>query len=109
MTAVVAELYWGQCPERGIGIITGRPSGLIVADVDPRNGGDVEGVLSSTPQEAMVALTGGGGIHVYYACPVGQDVRCGKTLYTGVERKGNGGFVVGPPSVHPSGVVYAWR
>jgi len=96
-----------------VGIATGRPSGLIVLDIDPRNGGDktlkeLEKQLGKLPAGPMVR-TGGGGWHLYFqlsgdldgiGCPVVGD---------GVEAKGTGGYVVAPPSKHFSGGQYAWQ
>jgi Bifunctional DNA primase/polymerase, N-terminal len=45
MTDADVRAYWSQNPQAGIAIVTGAPSGLVVVDVDPRNGGSVEAVL----------------------------------------------------------------
>ena len=107
MNEMEARNVWGfSSPEYGIGIITGRPSGLIVADVDPRNGGRW---ADHYRPGAHIASTSSGGQHVYYRYPTaGSDVRCGPSAIPGVDRKANLGYVVAPPSVHPSGSLYAW-
>jgi hypothetical protein len=109
LDATQARALWTQTPDAGIAIVTGKPSGLVVIDVDPRHGGDeaaVRGALGFKPQ--LVVRTGGGGVHFY--CAMGAaDVRCGKTSMKGVDRKGSGGFVVAPPSIHPNGEPYKWE
>ncbi len=109
LDAAQVKAIWTATPDAGVAIVTGKPSGVVVLDVDPRNGGDeaaVRAALGYTPQ--FVVRTGGGGIHIY--CAMGAaDVRCGKTSMAGVDRKGSGGFVVAPPSYHPNGQPYRWE
>lgn len=96
---------------------TGAVSGLVVVDVDPRNGGDetARSLVSRglLPPTAWVR-TGGGGAHLYYRHP-GRSVPCstgkpGRGLGPGVDVRGDGGYVVAPPSIHPdTGQPYCWR
>jgi len=94
-----------------VGITTGRVSGLLVLDIDPRNGGDktlqdLEKQLGKLPDGPMVR-TGGGGWHLYFALPEGLEIGCPKAG-PGVEVKGDGGYVVAPPSMHVCGGRYKW-
>ncbi len=93
---------------------TGPASGVDVLDVDPRNGGqdsldgveDTDGKLPETP----IDLTGGGGLHVLFAHPAGHYVTSrSNALGPGLDVKGDGGYIVIPPSVHASGRPYAWN
>lgn len=99
-----AQAWWGGGPTPwGIGIITGRPSGLIVADIDPRN----QGADPGDPGPRV--RTGGGGIHIYFNLPPDMpEPRCGPSSRPGIDRKAGGGYVVAPPSVHPNGGAYVW-
>jgi hypothetical protein len=108
----VREL-WGSHPGAGIGIQTGALSGLLVLDVDTNAGGDdtlhelecAHGELPATVE----ALTGGGGRHLYYRHP-GDEVRCSAgRLGPGLDVRADGGYVVAPPSPHPSGRNYQWE
>lgn len=105
-----ARKHWGRelagPPSFGIGIVTGAPSRLAVVDIDPRNGGDLN--LGADFGIVAAVETGGGGAHLYCKMPEGADWRCGKTSKPGVDLKANGGYVVAPPSPHPSGGVYRW-
>lgn len=98
---------WDLQPDANIGIATGQ--GLVVLDVDPRNGGDeslakLERKLGPLPEPTV--LTGGGGRHWYFRTD--HDFGCGKLL-PGVDVKGHGGQVVAPPSIHPeSGRAYGF-
>jgi len=106
------EDWFLRWPEANVGIVTGAVSGLVVIDVDPQHDGEeslrrleVEhGPLPPTCE----AITGGGGRHFYFAHPGGL-VRNRTGLATGVDLRGDGGYVVAPPSVHPSGRAYAWE
>ena len=112
--ADVIRAWWRRWPAAGVAIATGRASGLVVLDVDPRHGGDDSlrelaarvGGLPDTP----TCLTGGGGAHHYYRHPADRDVPCRVALggYGGLDLRGEGGYVVAPPSPHASGRAYAW-
>ncbi len=106
MTEEAADGWWRDS-DRGVAIITGRPSGIVVIDVDPRNGGDAARTYADT---ACIAITGGGGRHFICRYPEELDhIPCGKTIEPGVDRKGDGGYIVAPPSIHPSGEPYRWE
>ncbi len=99
-------------PDANLGIVTGAVSALIVLDVDPQHGGDESlaaiearhGAVMPTPE----SRTGGGGRHLYFRHPGGK-VRNRVGLAPGVDLRGDGGYIVAPPSIHPSGRRYAWR
>jgi putative DNA primase/helicase len=88
-----------------IGILTGAPSGLLVLDVDPDNGGDAtlddlvaeHGPLPTT----YTVRTGSGGTHYYFT---GADIgNSAGRLGKGLDIRGEGGQVVAPPSVSGKG------
>jgi hypothetical protein len=87
----------GAVPGGLLAIRTGTASGLLVVDIDPRNGGAVDTALM--PPTATVA-TGGGGWHLYYRHP-GGPVAAALAGHPGVDLKGEGGYVTAPPSIHP--------
>ncbi len=104
--------WWRAEPRANIAVATGRISNIIAIDIDPRHGGDgsmgtlieQHGPLSETVE----SLTGGGGRHMFLVHP-GGHVPCSQgKLAPGVDVKGDGGYVVLPPSIHPNGRVYAW-
>lgn len=104
--------WYRRWPDAGIGIVTGMISGLVVLDIDPRHGGDdsledLERRFAPLPH-TIEALTGGGGRHVYFAHP-GGTIRNRVGLAPGIDLRGDGGMVVAPPSLHPSGRRYAWE
>jgi hypothetical protein len=110
-TPAEVEEWFARWPGANVGIVTGHVSGLVVLDVDPAHGGAdslarLEAAHGPLPV-TVEALTGGGGRHLYFAHPGGQvGNRVG--LHPGIDLRGDGGCVVAPPSVHPSGRRYAW-
>ncbi len=106
----VIEGWWKKNPDANIGIRTG--GGLVVLDVDPEHGGDdslhelerEHGQLPATKE----CLTGGGGRHLYYEASGNFRNSAGK-LGPGLDIRGDGGFVVAPPSLHISGNRYVWE
>jgi hypothetical protein len=102
--------WWSRWPRANIGIPTGEVSGMVVLDMDPRSGGDKtlarlvtkHGALPKGPR----ARTGGGGEHYLFSCPNG-GLRSGK-IGAGLDLKAEGGYIVAPPSRHPSGNLYRW-
>lgn len=103
--------WFGRWPDANIGIVTGAISGLVVLDIDPAHGGEsslerLERRLGALP-ETVEAATGGGGRHFYFAHPGGL-VRNRAGLAQGIDLRADGGYVVAPPSLHPSGRPYRW-
>lgn len=91
-------------------MVTGRISGVVVLDVDPRHGGEatlaaLEAAHGPVP-DTVQSHTGGGGRHLWLAHPVGTVPS--RPLAPGVDLKGEGGLVISPPSTHVSGDRYAW-
>ena len=73
------ESWWSQWPDANIGIATGEISGLLVLDIDDKNGGfdsltKIEDQYGSLPETLRVS-TGGGGLHYYFSVPNGQRFR----------------------------------
>ncbi len=92
--------WWKQWPEANIGIVTGGISGIVVVDIEK------DGKTEGWPPTAM-AKTGGGGFHFYYKHP-GKLVPNATRVKELTDVRGDGGYVVAPPSMHSSGVRYEW-
>lgn len=100
--------YWRKA---NIGIVTGAISGLVVLDIDAGHGG-MDSLTALERQhgplpETVAATTGGGGRHLYFRHP-GGIVRNKVGLARGIDLRGDGGLIVAPPSLHPSGRHYVW-
>jgi len=103
------SFWYEACPWMNIGIALGA-SGLVVVDVDPRNGGhetlaEVLAVHGPLP-ETLTVKTGGGGEHYYFLDPDRQY--SSYLIGPGLEIKAGNALVVAPPSDHKSGTPYRW-
>ena len=99
----VIRRWWHCWPDANIGAPV--PAGLIVVDVDPRNGGNLE-ALPLPETLTCISGRGDGGAHYYFGRPRGKLSSVG--LPEGFDLKHNGYLVV-PPSLHPdSGDPYSW-
>ena len=94
-------------PDSGIALATGN--GLLVVDGDLRNGGLewVSTQVSYCPK-TVSAVTGSGGLHLYYSYDRSLTIGNRTNLVPGVDIRAHRGFVVLPPSPHKSGNRYAW-
>jgi hypothetical protein len=101
------EAWWDRWPDANVAIRTGD---LVVIDED-RIGALAELAESAGERmpETRISRTGKGR-HYYFTQPAGQRVRntAGK-LAQGIDTRGDGGYVVAPPSVHPDGGTYIWE
>lgn len=102
-------LYW---PKANLGMPTGDRSGILVLDLDPRNGApsrdEFEGEYGPIPDGTPEVITGSGGRHIYsaYDPRLFQNIRIPAQLGPGIDIKSNGGYVVVPPSMHSNGNPY---
>ena len=99
----VVERWWKQWPSSNVGVPTGKKSGLVVLDVDldasgPESLATLERAGTPVPKTAR-ARTGGGGIHVFFRYPRGTEIRNSAGLLgPGLDVRGEGGYIVVPPS-----------
>jgi len=105
--------WWALWPDANIGMRTGAASGVVALDLDARGGGwDSADRLQADHgpiPRTRATLTGGGGAHIWFTAPPGVHIptRAGK-LAPGLDLRGDGGFVVVPPSLHASGRRYTF-
>jgi len=102
-TAEQIREWWKQYPEANVGIVTGAISNIVVVDVE------YSGRIDDLPRTVM-SKTGGSGSHHYYKYP-GASVKNGVRIGNPVDKRdirGDGGYVVAPPSIHASGDSYEW-
>ncbi len=85
-----------------VGLRTGQASGLFVLDVD--SGGDESLAALGALPTTYTVRTGSGGRHYYFRMPEGEPLgNSAGRLGKGLDTRGEGGFVVAPPSVSARG------
>jgi putative DNA primase/helicase len=104
--------WWKKWQEASIGVPSGTASGFIVIDVDPRHGGnepliELEKEYGALPP-TLEAKTGGGGRHLFFVYRDLNVRNSAGVLGPGIDVRGEGGYVILPPSPHPSGTDYEW-
>jgi hypothetical protein len=102
--------HWRRHRNDNIGVRP--PEGVVVLDVDPRHGGDVELACLTVEYgplpETWTARTGSGGWHYWYTISATSGIR--GRLRAGIDLKNHHtGYLVAPPSVHPCGDRYWWQ
>jgi len=105
-TAMI-DKWWNELyRDHGVGIATGRASGIFVLDVDVAEDkagdetlADLEARYGELPDTPTVE-TPSGGAHYYFKIPDGIEIRndAGRRLGQGLDIRGEGGQVVAPPT-----------
>lgn len=114
--AAQVKAWWQQWPNANIGIATGKRSGgifVIDLDIDEDKGIDGYHTLEDWQREngkfpeTWTAITGRGGYHLYFHS--NSEIKNRAGIIDGVDVRGDGGYVVAPPSVHSNGNRYEWE
>jgi hypothetical protein len=94
--------WWEMWPDANVAIRTGRESCLVVVDVDGEEGRELLGSLQqrheALPATATVT-TPRGGTHLYFQHPGGTVPNSAGQLGRGLDVRGDGGYVLAPPSL----------
>lgn len=111
------ENWWKKWPDAAIGVATGSASGFIAVDLDKDEDKGLDGYHElrlwerehgSLPNTVQ-SITGRGGAHLLFRYN-GTDIRNGSSdKLEGVDVRGEGGYIIVPPSKHPSGNSYEWE
>jgi hypothetical protein len=101
--------WWGRDPCSNVAIRTGEKSGLVVLDIDGEDGfaalDELERRHGDLPATASVR-TPRGGSHFYFRHP-GIPIRSRQAFPgPGLDVRGDGGYVLAPPSIGPNGQRY---
>ena len=106
--------WWKRRPDALIGVPTGQRIGAFVVDLDPRDETTADTLARLV--EAVGALPGGprsrtqsGGLHLWFRLPAGDEMpkNSAKRLKN-IDWRGDGGYVIVPPSVMSDGQFYEW-
>ncbi len=111
---------WFGAGVKALAMICGHVSGgLLVFDFDvPEFFEEWARATSDLAHDLPCQRTGGGGYQVFLRCPdpggnqklawsPKESEQSGREV--AIETRGEGGYVVAPPSLHPSGGVYRWE
>jgi hypothetical protein len=105
--------WWARYPGAMIGMATGAPSGLVVLDVDVKNGHDGPATLAKLVSkhgnlpETWIVSTPSGGQHYIFAHDPARPLRCsaGK-LGDGLDVRSDHGYIIAAGSVDGHGRAY---
>jgi hypothetical protein len=103
-TASELSAWFGNGKAHNLAIVTGAVSGVLVLDVDGSEGLASIADKSLPPTPCVKTAKG---YHYYYRHP-GFPVRNFARRLPGLDLRGDGGYVLAPGSVHPSGALYEW-
>jgi hypothetical protein len=105
--------WWQQRPNANVGIACGGPGRLLAVDVDPDKDGEASfarlGAEHGAFPETVESITPSGGRHLYFRVPLARPLpgnSAGK-LGAGIDSRGEGGYVLAPPST-AAGRPYTW-
>lgn len=114
--AAIVKAWWQKYPNANVGIATGLKSGgLFVIDLDIDEDKGINGYQTLRDWErkngilpdTWSSITGRGGYHLFFKSSKQITNRAG--ILEGVDIRGEGGYIVAPPSTHANGRKYEWE
>jgi hypothetical protein len=106
--------WWTVKPWANLGCRTGAAANLVVLDVDPRHGGDASLAALIAKQhdalwlETVCSRTASGGRHFFFSHPGSKIRNSVSVIGDGLDIRGEGGYVLLPPSSREDGESYQW-
>jgi hypothetical protein len=103
-SARVVHAWWERTPDANIGLPTGARTGVLVVDVDIHPGGSGFEAFERARSERLadrwgwLVRTPSGGVHAYYPSSGDQEQRSWQVPSAHVDFRGDGGYVIAPPS-----------
>lgn len=100
--------YWiKKYKDNNVAILTGAISGIIVLDIDGPEGWRYLKEHGFVPPPTPRVQTSPGKAHFYFKHP-GYEIRNQTNADVKIDIRGDGGYVVAPPSIHETGSHYSW-
>jgi len=100
---IIIKGWLEKYPDANIGIATGKVSDIFVVDIDVKNGAlgyeslkDLEREFDKLPATVEV-ITPSRGRHIYFKYPA-CGIGCKTAVRPGIDARGDGGYVIAPPS-----------
>ncbi len=100
--------WWKKSPAAMIGVVTGSISKLLVIDCDTLEGFEAIQKLIPDTLVVPIARTPRGGWHLYFCFPENSGFTVGSGILPGVDFRGEGGYIISPPSRNEEGKAYTW-
>lgn len=104
--------WWAKTPNANIALRTGIA--FWVLDVDASKGGfdsrDTLELAHGKLRPTLSQVTGGKGYQYLYALPEQAVIKNAENVcgWAGIDVRGENGYIIAPPSIHPSGNKYFW-
>jgi len=99
--------WWKQWPKAMIGIVTGPISGVLVIDCD--NEEAYRKIQELLPDSFITCIAKTPrGYHIYLAYPKDKHIGNAAGIMPSVDIRGEGGYIIAPPSINGDGKAYAW-
>jgi hypothetical protein len=102
--------WWQKTPKANIGIVTGKVSDLFVVDFDKYDPKYNEEIALRYFPDSLVTptvITPRNGLHSYFKFP-NIELTIGARVLPGIDFRGEGGYVVAPPSLNVQGKPWRW-
>ena len=102
--AVQVSAWWRRYPEANIGVPTGAVSGVAVVDVDVHDAVNGYDALAEADHAGLLkgwelaVRTPSGGLHLYFPADLSGGQRSWQAARAGLDFRGEGGYVIVPPS-----------
>lgn len=103
-SARMVSYWWRRNPDANIGLPTGARTGIVVVDVDVHNGSSGYAAFDRARGAGLaedwtwLVRTPSGGLHAYFAATPGLEQRNWTCPAAHIDFRGDGGYVVAPPS-----------
>jgi hypothetical protein len=96
---------WFSDDKHNIGIVTGKISGIVVVDLDSK-----QAIVFATKNHfpTTPAVQTGKGLHLYFKYRENTRNFQKRDDLKDIDLRGDGGYVVAPPSIHETGKEYTW-
>jgi hypothetical protein len=100
--------WWGERPDLNVAIATGAVSNLVAIDVDGAEAALAQLEAKHGALPPTVETITARGRHILLRHPGGIVPSSVGKIAAGIDVKADGGYIVAPPSLHPSGKRYCW-
>ena len=100
--------WWAKWPDANVGTVTGAISNIIVVDIDSEEAKNrLKEIVGEYDLDTVPRSRTGRGWQLFFKHPGGK-IPNRASIFPGLDLRGDGGFVVLPPSIHPNGRTYKW-